>query len=101
MSKPRVALDRDGRRVRLRNLAYALEGSISGDEDGKAVFIPYKIEPNKWTTVHPKVYDLLKQKFENPVEHLVPDWEPGGENDSPKKTPRVDSDQEYIIEFGE
>lgn len=101
MKAPRVVLDKDGRRVRLRNLAFALTGSISGDEGGKQVHIPYRLEPNRWTTVHPLVYELLRRKFENPVEHMVPDWEPGGENDRPQRTPRVDQDQEYIIEFGE
>lgn len=101
MSKPRVALDSDGRRVRLRNLGYALEGSISGEENGKPVFLPYRIEPNRWTTVHPKVYDMLKQKFDNPVETLVPDWEPGGDNDRARRTPRIEETQEYTIEFGE
>ena len=99
---PKVVLDKDGRRVRLRNLAFALEGSISGeDSGGKPIFIKYKLEPNRWTNVHPLVYDMLKRKFENPVEHMVPDWNPGGDNDAPQRTPRVDSDQEYILEFQE
>ena len=101
MSKPRVALDKDGRRVRLRNLDYELEGSISGEEDGKPFFARCRIEPNRWTSVHPKVYELLKNKFDNPVEHLVPDWEPGGDNDRAVRTPRVEQNQEYTIEFGE
>lgn len=99
--KPKVALDKDGRRIRLRNLNYALTGSISGEDGDKAVFIKYSIEPNKWTTVHPLVYDFLKQKFDNPVEHVVPDWEPGGDNDRAQRTPRIDQDQEYTIEFGD
>ena len=101
MASPKVALDKDGRRVRLRNLGYALEGSISGEENGKIFFERYRIEPNKWTTVHPKVYDLLKSKFDEPVRHEVPDWEPGGDNDRAHRTPRIDEDLEYTIEFGE
>ncbi len=95
----KVVLDKSGSRVRLRNLPFALEGCISGDEDGKAVEIRYRIEPNKWTNVHPLVYAQLKRKFDEPRYKEVPDWEPGGENQRSERTPRIEEQQEYIIEF--
>lgn len=94
-SAPAVKIERSGNRVRLRNIGHALEGCIStkaGDER-------YRLEPNKWTRVSDAVYNQLKGKFYEPKVTEVPDWEPGGENDLAKRTPRQESNQEYHIEF--
>lgn len=97
MKSPKVVMDKDGGRVRLRNLSHALEGCIVDGTTGQE--IRFSLEPNRWTKVHPAVMDMLKRKFEAIREREVPDWEPGGENDSAQKRNRVESHQEYIIEF--
>jgi len=92
---PTVVLDSGGRRVRLRGAAHALEGCLSS-EDGKET--RFRLEPDRWTPVNDQVYAFLKGKFARAREREVPDWEPGGENDSPRRTPRTESEESYIIE---
>ena len=95
---PKVALEKDGCRVRLRGTDHALDGclSIEGGQE-----IRFRLEPDRWQTVHPAVAAMLRQKFEQPVERIVPNWNPGGVNDAPIRTPRVERRNDPIIEFPE
>ena len=92
---PAVVVQRSGHRVRLRNIDHALEGCVSGD--GKE--IRYRLEPNRWTTVPDAVYEQLKSKFYDTREVEVPNWEVGGDNEAAKRTPRMERQTEYYIEF--
>ena len=93
--KPAVVVEKSGQRVRLRNIGHALEGCLMTEREE----IRYRLEPNKWTTVRPEVYEALYQKFSKPQEFDVPDWEPGGEGDVSRRTNRTEGYQEYILEF--
>lgn len=99
MATPKVVMDKEGYRVRLRNLEHALEGCIVDGTTGQE--IRYRLEPNRWAKVHPAVYNMLKGKFDRIREREVPDWEPGGDGQAPSKRNRVESQQEYILEFSE
>jgi hypothetical protein len=93
----KVVLDKEGCRVRLRNLQHALEGCLVDGTTGAE--IRYTLEPNRWTKVHPAVYDMLRRKFDTAREVEVPDWDPGGEGQAPVRQYRMESQQPYIIEF--
>ena len=95
---PKVVLEKDGCRVRLRGADHALDGCLSV-EGGQE--IRFSLPPDRWVTVHPAVAAMLRQKFERPVERIVPDWIPGGPNDTAVRTPRVDRRNDPIIEFPE
>lgn len=97
MAQPKVVMDKDGYRVRLRGLSHALTGCIVDGDTGKE--IRFSLEPNRWTKVEPPVYEMLKRKFDQIGEREVPDWEPGGDNQSPAKRNRVESKPGYIMEF--
>lgn len=99
MSQPKVVMDKDGYRVRLRNLSHALEGCIVDGTTGAE--IRYTLEPNRWTKVHPAVYDMLKRKFDTVREVEVPDWDPGGDGQAPVQRNRTEAQQPYIMEFRE
>lgn len=99
MAQPKVVMDKDGYRVRLRNLSHALEGCIVDGTTGRE--IRFSLEPNRWTKVDPAVYSMLKSKFDQPKEYEVPDWEPGGEGQAAKRAPRTEERPGYIMEFTE
>lgn len=94
---PKVVLDKDGYRVRLRNLSHALTGCIIDGASGREY--RFSLEPNRWTKVEPPVFEMLKSKFDRISEREVPDWEPGGEGQAPRKTNRVEEGPGYILEF--
>ncbi len=94
---PKVVLDKDGGRVRLRNLSHALEGCIVDGTTGKEY--RFSIEPNRWTKVEEPVFNMLKTKFDRVSEREVPDWEPGGDGQAPTKRNRMEEAPGYIIEF--
>ncbi len=95
---PTVKIDRSGHRIRLRNISHALEGSISS-KDLKGGEIHFRLEPNKWTEVPDEVYSMLKGKFYEAQESSVPDW--NGDPNNPQRQPRIETNQEYTIEFPE
>lgn len=53
-------LEGRSKKVRVRNIDYALTGSVN-IEGGKA--ISFRLEPNKWTEVDDAVYAMLKSKY--------------------------------------
>lgn len=97
MAKPKVVMDKEGYRVRLRGLTHALAGCIVDGDTGQEY--RFSIEPNRWTKVAPQVYTMLKNKFDRIEEYEVPDWEPGGDNQAPVRMPRMEQKPGYIIEF--
>jgi hypothetical protein len=94
---PKVVMDKDGGRVRLRNISHALTGCIIDGNSGQE--IRFSLEPNRWTKVHPAVFNMLESKFDNMKEREVPDWEPGGEGQAPVRRPRMEENPGYIMEF--
>lgn len=99
MAQPKVVMDKDGYRVRLRNISHALTGCLVDGTSGKEH--RFSLEPNRWTKVEPCVYEMLKHKFDVTTEVEVPDWEPGGDNQSSSKRNRMEEKPGYIMEFQE
>lgn len=111
MAIPKADLDGDSKkgtpkvatsakyRVRLRGTNLALKGSVSGSNSKGLVEERFELPPNRWVAVSEIVYDFLRTKYDKVVEKEVPDWEPGGDNDSPSREPRIEEYQPYIIEF--
>lgn len=91
--KPVVKVERSGRKVRLRNLEYALEGTLSSRKGD----IRYSIPPNVWTEVPEDVYVMLRNKFYKPTTSTVPDW--NGNPDNPQRYERKETVASYTIEF--
>lgn len=90
-------------RVRLRNSDVALKGVINGtNSKGEVIEERWELQPNRWVSVKKIVYDFLRTKYDKVrVYDDVPDWDPGGPNDRPERTPRTEEYQAYIIEFKE
>lgn len=86
------------KKVRIRNIDYALTGSV--DIRGQKP-IYFRLEPNKWTEVPDEVFTHLKSKFGNPQVHEVPSALPGPDGNYygyPGQT-RTEQHQQYLIEF--
>lgn len=94
---PAVVVDKSGHRVRLRNIDHALPYCVS-TQQGE---IKGVIEPNRWTEVPDAVYEMLKGKFYNAQDQSfeVPNWAPGGDNESAKQANRREHYEEYTLEF--
>lgn len=89
--EPRVALDSQRRRVRLRGADHALPCTISGG--GREISVT--LQPNRWTDVPEEIYQMLKQKFGRAQREVeVPDWD----SHRIERTPRYESTQAPIIE---
>lgn len=86
-------------RVRLRGTNTALKGCVSGSTSKGFVEERFELPPNRWVAVNEIVYLYLKGKYDKVSEREVPDWEPGGDNDAPKRESRIEEYQPYIIEF--
>lgn len=93
LGAPKVKLERSGRRVRLRNLDYALEGCLSS----RGREVRFSISPNVWTEVPEEVYVMLRNKFDKPSSVQVTDW--NGNPDNPQRYTRQESTNSYTIEF--
>lgn len=86
------------KKVRIRNIDYALTGSV--DIQGKKP-IMFRLEPNKWTEVPDVVYTHLKNKYGNPQTHDVPAALPSPDGNYygyPGQT-RTEQHLQYLIEF--
>ena len=94
--KPVVKVERSGHKIRLRNMEYPLEGTLSTREHGE---IKYSLKPNVWTEVPDAVYQFLKSKFYNTRSSNVPDW--NGNPDNPVRYERKETVSSYTIEFPE
>lgn len=92
---PLVKVEKSGHRIRIRNIDHALEGCLSTREGETR----WRLEPNRWTEVPEQVYQMLKEKFYSTKEVTVPDW--NGDVNNPQRTERVETTQEYTIEFPE
>ena len=85
--------------VRIRNITYALTGSI--DAKGSAP-IKYRLEPNVWTDVPDEVFEQLKNKFGNSKFSEAPNSLPevgGIYNGQPGQTRAELTNGQYLIEF--
>ena len=85
--------------VRVRNINYALSGSV--DAQGKTP-IAFRLEPNKWTAVPDEVYEMLKHKFGNPRYSDVPNSLPGADGNYygyPGQTRAEEVNSQYLVEF--
>ena len=91
--KPTPKVERSGHRIRLRNLEYPLEGTLSSRKGD----IRYSLKPNVWTEVPDDVYTMLKNKFYNAKTSTVPDW--NGNPDNPQRFERKETAPSYTIEF--
>ena len=87
------------RKVRVRNIDYALTGSVDC-RDGKP--ISFRIEPNVWTEVPDEVYSMLKSKFGNPMFSQAPNSLPDGQGNyygSPGQVRTEQYNNQYLVEF--
>jgi hypothetical protein len=85
--------------VRIRNITYALTGSI--DAKGKPP-MKYRLEPNVWTEVPDEVFEQLKNKFGNSKFSEAPNSLPGSEgvySGQPGQTRAELTNGQYLIEF--
>lgn len=85
--------------VRIRNIAYALTGSIDGK--GQRA-ITYRLEPNVWTEVPDEVFIQLKNKFGNSKFSEAPNSLPeqgGVYSGIPGQTRAEQTNGQYLIEF--
>lgn len=85
--------------VRIRNIAYALTGSI--DAKGQRP-ITYRLEPNVWTEVPDEVFMQLKNKFGNAKFSEAPNSLPGTGgvySGQPGQLRAEQTNGQYLIEF--
>ena len=85
-------------KVRVRNIDYALTGSV--DIEGRGA-LSFRIEPNTWTEVPDEIYTHLKAKFANPRRYEVPNSLPdrdGIYRMDPNQT-RLETSLQYLVEF--
>lgn len=86
------------KRVRIRNISYALTGSV--DIKGQKP-MTFRLEPNRWTEVTDEVFVHLKNKFGNPQVNEVPNALPGPDGNYygyPGET-RKEEYLQYLVEF--
>lgn len=87
------------KQVRVRNISYALTGSI--DAKGQAP-IKYRLEPNVWTDVPDEVYTQLYSKFGNARYSDAPNALPGQDGNYygyPGQTRAEQVNGQYLVEF--
>lgn len=87
------------KKVRVRNINYALTGSV--DIEGRKS-IKFRIEPNIWTEVADEIYDMLKHKFGNPKYSDAPNAIPevnGNYYAHPGQTRSEQVNGQYLVEF--
>lgn len=87
-------------KVRVRNIDYALTGSVGSKDLGKS--IKFRIEPNTWTEVPDEVYEMLKSKFSNPRYSDAPNSLPGQDGNyygHPGQTRPEQVNSQYLVEF--
>ena len=85
--------------VRLKGIDIPLTGSLN--PSGKKQ-IAFRVDPGKWTQVHPDVYKMLMDKFDNPIETQVLDGE--ANEDHPHKVGeqpqyRTEQQQMWFLDF--
>lgn len=87
-----------GYRVRVRNIDYPLNGSLS-IEGGTS--IKWSLPPGQWVSVEEPVYNFLKHKFGEPRMYEVPAALPdsNGNYHMPTTATRVETHQQYLVEF--
>jgi hypothetical protein len=86
--------------VRVRNIDYALTGSVGSRDLGKA--IKFRIEPNVWTKVEDEVFDMLKSKFGNARYSEAPNSLPGPDGNYYGYPGQIRAEQvngQYLVEF--
>jgi hypothetical protein len=87
------------REARIRNIDYALTGSIDVKNQKP---IKYRLEPNVWTPVSDEVYSQLKHKFGNARFSEAPSSLPGPDGNYNGYPGQVRAEQvngQYLIEF--
>ena len=87
------------KQVRIRNISYALTGSISSKQQRD---IKYRLEPNVWTDVPDEVFEQLKHKFGNAKFSEAPNSLPGADGVYSGAPGQVRTEQingQYLVEF--
>lgn len=87
-------------KVRVRNIDYALTGSV--DIKGAGKTLSFRIEPNVWTEVADEVYEMLKHKFGNPKFSNAPNSLPNQDGEYygyPGQTRPEQTNSQYLVEF--
>lgn len=87
------------KQVRIRNIQYALTGSVSVKNERD---LKYRLEPNVWTEVPDPVYEQLKNKFGNARFSDAPNSLPGANDEysgQPGQTRAEQVNGQYLIEF--
>jgi hypothetical protein len=86
--------------VRVRNIDYALTGSVDSKDFGKP--LKFRIEPNVWTPVEDAVYDMLKNKFGNARYSEAPNSLPSTDGNYYGRPGEIRAEQvngQYLVEF--
>ena len=86
-------------KVRVRNITYALTGSVDC-EGGRS--LKYRLEPEQWTEVPDEVFTQLENKFGNARYSDAPDSLPGKDNSyygHPGQTRSELVNGQYLVEF--
>ena len=86
--------------VRVRNIDYALTGSVDSKDAGKT--ITFRLEPNVWTTVPEPVFEMLKHKFGNARYSEAPASLPGPDGNYygfPGQQRAEQVNGQYLVEF--
>jgi hypothetical protein len=86
--------------VRVRNIDYALTGSVSSRDIGKPM--RFRIEPNVWTQVPDEVYDMLKSKFGNARYSEAPNSLPAADGNYYGRPGEIRAEVvngQYLVEF--
>lgn len=87
-------------RVRVRNIDYALTGSVDSKELGKT--LSFRLEPNVWTEVADELFEMLKHKFGNARYSEAPASLPGPDGNYygfPGQQRAEQSNGQYLVEF--
>lgn len=86
--------------VRVRNIDYALTGSVDGKDTGAV--LKFRLEPNVWTEVPDPVYEMLYNKFGNARYSEAPASLPGPDGNYygyPGQNRAEQVNGQYLVEF--
>jgi hypothetical protein len=86
--------------VRVRNIEYALTGSVDSKDNNGAV--KFRLEPNVWTTVPDEVFEMLQHKFGNARYSDAPASLPGADGNYygfPGQQRAEQTNGQYLVEF--
>jgi hypothetical protein len=98
--KAAASITKSGGQVRVRGQKWPLPVQLDIEGRGK---ISVNIQPNKWTTVCPEIFEFLKSRFDGPRYTTVPDVEANEDHPhAPGSQPIMKQEEvesQFYIEF--